>query len=257
MRAIWTGSISFGLINIPVKLYSATESRGGIELNMVRKSDLSPIGYKKVAKTDNKEVVFGEIAKAYEYQPGEYVMIDEADFEKANAERTKTIDIAEFTNESEIDSRYFDKPYYLEPDKNADKPYTLLRDALRKSGKVAVARFVLRNREHLAAIKPVGDALVLNQMRFPSEIRSPAGLNLPTKAAVKAEVDMALKLVNQLTQPFIAEDFHDTYTEQLEEVIEAKIKGQKPKAKKASTKSSSTDLMAALKASLEETKTKG
>src|SRR4051812_49332097 len=126
MRAIWSGSISFGLINIPVKLYSGSESRGGIELNMVRKSDFSPIGYKKVAKLDNKEVVFGEIIKAYEYQPGEYLAIDEKDLEKANAKRTKTIDIDEFTNEREIDVRYFDKPYYLEPDRGADKAYALL-----------------------------------------------------------------------------------------------------------------------------------
>jgi DNA end-binding protein Ku len=140
---------------------------------------------KKSPKNDNKEVVFGEIIKAYEYQPGEYVAIDEKDLEQANAKRTKTIDIDEFTNEREIDVRYFDKPYYLEPDRGADKAYALLRDALQKSGRVAVARFVLRNREHLAAIKPVGDALVLNQMRFPSEIRSPAGLKLPDSKASK------------------------------------------------------------------------
>lgn len=253
MRAIWSGLVSFGLINIPVKLYAGSESRGGIELNMVRKSDLSPIGYKKVAKIDEREVSFGEIVKAYEYQPGEYVVVDEHDLEKATAKRTKTIDIQEFTNEAEIDVRYFDRPYYLEPDRGADKPYALLRQALQASRKVAVARFVLRNREHLAAIKPIGDALILNQMRFPSEIRSPAGLKLPdAKAASPAEIDMATELVEKLTRPFIPEDFHDTYTEQLESVIEAKVKGRQTQAEPAPATTTSKDLMAALKASLEQ-----
>lgn len=256
MRAIWNGSISFALINIPVKLYSASESRGGISLNMVRKSDMSPISYKKVAKNDDKEVGFGEVIKAYEYQPGEYVEISEEDFEKANAEKSHTIDIAAFANESELDTRYFDKPYYLEPGKGADKPYALLREALAEKGKIAIARFVLRDREHLAAIKPVGPVLVLNQLRFPSELRSPSELKLPEKDTVKAsELEIALKLIDQLTEPFIAEDYHDTYTEELQALIEAKVKGKKPVKKgKADTKSATTDLMASLKASLEASK---
>jgi DNA end-binding protein Ku len=254
MRAIWNGSISFGLINIPVKLYSASETRGGIELSMFRKRDMAPIGYKKVAKTDGREVSFGETIKAYEYQPGEYVEISEEDFEQASSEKSKTVDIVEFADEHELDVRYFEKPYYLEPDRGADKPYALLREALTKSGKIAVARFVLRNREHLAAIKPVGRALVLNQMRFPSDIRTPGSLKLPdSKLASAKEVDMALKLVDQLTEPFIPEDFHDTYTQELEKIIEAKVKGLKPKAVGKKKPSGGTgDLMAALKASLEE-----
>lgn len=254
MRAIWTGSISFSLINIPVKLYSASESRGGIELNMVRKSDMSPISYKKVAKKDDREVTFGEIIKAYEYQPGEYIEISEEDFKNATAEKSKTIDIAEFADERELDVRYFEKPYYLEPDRGADKSYALLREALARSGKIAIARFVLRNREHLAAIKPVGRALVLNQMRFPSDIRTPGGLKLPDdKAAEPKEVEMALKLVDQLTEPFIPEDFHDTYTQELEKIIDAKIKGKKPKVQgKVKAKTETSDLMEALKASLEK-----
>jgi DNA end-binding protein Ku len=256
MRAIWSGSISFALINIPVKLYSASESRGGIHLNMVRKSDLSPIGYKKVAKNDNQEVTFGEVVKAYEYQPGEYVEISEDDFEKANTEKTHTIDIAIFADERELDVRYFDKPYYMEPAKGAEKPYALLREALAKKKKIAVARFVLKDREHLAAIKPVDQVLVLNQMRFPSELRTPTDLKLPDAKQVKqGELDMALKLVDQLTEPFIAEDYHDTYTEELEALIDAKVKGKQP-AKKGSAKTSlaTKDLMASLKASLEESK---
>ena len=255
MRAIWTGSISFGLINIPVRLYSGSESRGGINMNMLHKKDLSPIRYAKICKAHDKEVPFDEIVKGVEFRPGEYVVITDEDFKKVSPEKTSTIDIQQFTNQDEIDVRYFEKPYYLEPSKGAEKPYALLREALNRSGRIAVAKFVLRNREHLAAIKPVGKALVLNQMRFTNEIRESADLNLPdAKMADKKEVTMALKLIDQLTDPFIPEDFHDTYTADLEKVIEAKVKGKKPAAKgKTPEKTPSKDLMAALKASLEET----
>ncbi len=256
MRAMWNGSISFGLINIPVKLFSGSESRGGINLTMLHKEDLSPIRYAKFCKDENREVQMGDIVKGYEVGEGEYVVITEEDFEKANAERTKTIDISQFANESEIDVRYFEKPYYLEPAKNAEKPYALLREALQRSNRIAIAKFVIRNREHLAAIKPVGRALILNQMRFPSELRQPDQLNLPDAESVnKSEVEMALKLVDQLTDPFIAEDYHDTYTEELENIIQEKISGHKPaRRSKAPSPTSSKDLMATLRASLEQPK---
>lgn len=258
MRALWSGSLSFGLINVPVKLYSGSESRGGIDLHMLHKKDLSPIRYSKVCRKDGEEIPFKDIVKGYEYQEGDYVVIEDEDFEKANAEKTNTIDITTFTDESEIDVRYFEKPYYLEPTKGAEKTYALLREALKQSHKIAVAKFVLRNREHLAAVKPVGAALVLNQMRFTNEIRESSDLKLPdAKAASKGEVDMALKLIDQLSGPFIPEDYHDTYTEELEEIIEEKVEGKQPKKKgKAPVKTASKDLMAALKASLEETKPK-
>lgn len=254
MRALWTGSISFGLINIPIRLYSGSESRGGIELNMLHKTDLSPIRFARICKKDGKEVAFKDIVKGYEYSEGDYVVISEEDFQKVNPEKTNTIDIQQFVDEDEIDVRYFEKPYYLEPSKGADKPYALLREALKKSGRVALAKFVLRNKEHLAAIKPVGKALVLNQMRFTNEIREPGELKLPdAKQADGKEVSMALKLIDQLTEPFIAEDYHDTYTEELERIIEAKAKGKKPaKPGKEPVRAQSKDLMAALKASLEE-----
>jgi DNA end-binding protein Ku len=255
MRAIWTGSVNFGLINIPVRLYSGSESRGGIDLTMLHKKDLSPIRYAKFCKEEDKEVRSTDIVKGYEYQDGEYVIISDEDFEKANAERTKTIDIQQFAHETEIDVRYFERPYYLEPNKGAEKPYALLREALTKSNLIAVAKFVLRNREHLASIKPVGKVLVLNQLRFPSELRQPSQLNLPdSKVTTKGEIDMALKLVKQLTEPFIPEDYHDTYTEELEAVIRQKMSGKAPKKKgRAPSKTATTDLMASLKASLEET----
>jgi DNA end-binding protein Ku len=254
MRAIWTGSISFGLVNIPIKLYSAAESRDGISLHMLHAKDQAPIRYAKICSEEGVEVPFSEIVKGFEYAAGEYVVITDEDFEAADAKKTSTVDIVEFTDENQIDVRYLERPYYLEPQKGADKAYTLLREALRQSGKLAVAKFVLRQREHLALIKTVGNVLVLNQMRFPADLRTPGGLKLPTTEAEKKEVDMALKLIDQLTEPFVPEDFHDTYTEEIEARIEAKVKGQPAPASKPAEAAPVKDLMAALKASLETAK---
>jgi DNA end-binding protein Ku len=258
MRAMWTGSLSFGLINIPVKLYSGAEDRGGIELNMLHKEDLSPIRYAKICRLDGKELAMDDIVKGYEYQTGDYVVLSDDDFAKANSKRTKTIEIQEFTDEEQLDVRYFEKPYYLEPDKNANKPYALLREALSRSHKIAVAKFVLRNREHLAAIKPVGRALILNQLRFPSDLREPRQLDLPdaSEASTK-EVDMALKLIDQLTGPFVAEDYKDTYTEELQTIIDAKVAGRQVAPGEALPAATpAKDLMAMLKESLEKERAK-
>lgn len=252
MRAIWNGSISFGLVNIPIKLYSASESREGIDLRMLHAKDNAPIRYAKICTEEDVEVPFKDIVKGYEYADGEYVVISDEDFEAADAKKTSTINIVEFTSEDEIDVRYLERPYYMEPQKGADKAYSLLREALRKSGKLAVARFVLRQREHMALIKTVGQVLVLNQMRFPGDLRSPGGLKLPTEEADERELDMALKLVDQLTEPFIPEDFHDTYTEELQATIEAKVAGKPAPEGKAVEAKPVKDLMAALKASLAE-----
>ena len=254
MRAIWTGSISFGLVNIPIKLFSASESRDGIDLRMLHSKDQAPIRYAKICSEEGIEVPFKDIVKGYEYAEGEFVIISEEDFEAADVKKTTTIDIVEFTDENQIDVRYLERPYYLEPQKGADKAYTLLREALRESNKLAVARFVLRQREHLAIIKTVGNVLVLNQMRFPADLRTPGGLKLPTAEPDKKEIDMALKLIDQMTQPFVPEDFHDTYTEELEATIEAKVKGTPAPAGKPASAAPVKDLMAALKASLEEAK---
>lgn len=253
MRSIWTGAISFGLINIPVKLYSGAESRDGLDLHMLHEPDKSPIRYAKICRAEDKEVPYNEIVKGYEYAKGQFVVLSDEDFEAADVKKTTTIDIVEFADENQIDVRYLERPYYLEPAKGADKPYVLLREALRKTNRLAVATFVLRQREHLALIKTVGQVLVLNQMRFPADLRSPGGLKLPAKDATSdRELDMALKLVEQLTQPFIPEDFHDTYTEELQSRIEAKVKGMpEPKAESIKPAAPTQDLMAALKASLE------
>jgi DNA end-binding protein Ku len=253
MRAIWNGSISFGLVNIPVRMYSATNPRQGIDLDMLHKDDHQPIRYARICRKDGEEIPWNDIVKGYEYRDGDYVVLTKKDMESIDAQKSQTIDIQQFVDEGDIDIRYFEKPYYLEPVKGGDKAYALLHGALEKSGKLALAKFVMHEREHVAAIKPVGRALVLNQMRFPSDLRQPGELHFPTsKEVTEKEIEMALKLVKQETKPFIAEDLHDTYTEELEEMIKAKTKGKKiPKStKKAPGETSAKDLMGALKASL-------
>jgi DNA end-binding protein Ku len=254
MRAIWSGSISFGLVNIPVKMFSGSRSHEGLDLDMLHKKDHARIRYARICRNDGKEIPYDEIEKGYEYREGDYIILTDADFKKADAKKAESIEIKQFVNESEIDSRYYEKPYYLEPGKGADRAYALLRDALEKSGKVALAKYAMRARDNMGAIKPLGNALVLNQMRFPADLREPADLKFPAKtAAKKAEVEMALKLIGQQTKHFIPEDWHDTYTEELEEIIEEKAKGHKPKQRsKEPVNTKVSDLMSTLKASLKE-----
>lgn len=256
MRPIWNGSINFGLINIPVRLYSGTNPRQGIDLDMLHKADHEPIRYARICRKDGEEIPWNDIVKGYEYRDGDYVVLTKKELQDIDAKRTQTIDIQQFVDEPEIDVRYFEKPYYLEVVKGGEKAYALLREALQKSNKLALAKFVLHEREHVAVIKPVGRALVLNQMRWPSDLREPGELHLPTDKDVSAkELDMAIKLIKQETKSFIAEDLKDTYTDELEEMIKAKTKGKKiPKAKedKKVEKTSAADLMGALKASLKE-----
>jgi len=255
MRAIWSGSIGFGLVNIPVKLYSASQPREGIDLDMLHKEDHSPIRYARICREDGEEVPYDEVVKGYEYKKGDYIVLSQDDLKKADVKEAKSINIKQFTDESEIDSRYYERPYYLEPEKGAERAYALLRDALDKSGKVALAKYAMRARDNMGAIKPIGNALVLVQMRFPADLRNPSELNFPESKAQKEEVDMALALIKQLDKPFIPEDWHDTYTEELEELIEQKAKGHKPKVHgKEPQDTKVKDLMATLKASLDEAK---
>jgi DNA end-binding protein Ku len=235
-------------------MFSGVHVHEGLDLDMLHKEDHAPIRYARICKKDGKEIDWDDIVKGFQYREGEYVVLTDADFDKANPKKTQTIDIHQFVVNDEIDIRYFDKPYYLEPVKGGEKAYALLRAALEKSDKLALARFVMHQKEHMGVIKPVGRALVLNQMRFPTDIRQPANLTFPTDAELTdKEVEVAIKLIQQETKHFIPEDFHDTYTEELEEIIKAKTKGVKPKARsKAPEDTPAGDLMSALKASLNQ-----
>jgi DNA end-binding protein Ku len=223
MRAIWKGSISFGLVNIPVGLYSATRPASDIKLRMLRKSDLSPIKYKRVAETDNKEVAWEDIVKGYEYEKGEFVLVSDEDFEKVNVESTQTVDIREFVDLEDIDPMFFDQPYFLAPEKGGDKAYALLREALCQAGKVGIAKVVIKTREHLAAVKPMGKALVLELMHFPDELADPGELKLPSTEVGKKELAMAETLIGQMTDKWSPEKFKDEYREGLLKLIEEKI----------------------------------
>lgn len=252
MRPIWTGSISFGLVNIPVRMYSAANPREGIDLDMLHKEDHAPIRYARICRKDGEEIPWNDIVKGYEYRDGDYVVLTKKDLDNLDVKKSKTVDILQFVEEADIDIRYFEKPYYLEAVKGGEKAYALLRAALQQSKKLALASFVIHQREHVGVVKPFGRVLVLNQMRYPTDLRQPTELQLPTEHDVtNKEVEMALKLIKQETKPFIAEDLRDTYTEELEEMIKAKTKGKKVgKPSKAPEKTNSKDLMGALKASL-------
>jgi len=254
MRPLWNGSISFGLVNIPVRMFSAIETREGIDFTMLHKKDNSPIRYARICREDGQEVDWEDIVKGYEYEEGKYVVFTPEQLAELDAEASSTIDIQQFVKEGDIDIRYFDKPYYLEPVKGGEKAYALLRKALQKSDMLGLAKYVMHQREHLAVLKPVGRMIVLTQMRFPSDLRSGGDLTVPTdKDVSEREVEVALKLIKQETKPFIAEDFHDTYTEELEQSIKAKLKGKKTTPKKTpKPEKTAGDLMSALKASLSE-----
>jgi DNA end-binding protein Ku len=254
MRPVWTGSIGFGLVNIPVRLYTAVQS-SSLDLDMLDSHDHSNIKFKRVNENTGKEVPYKNIVKGYLYND-HYVVIEPKDFELADAKKTKVIEIQNFVEDEAIDSIYYEQPYYVEPDKNGERAYAILRDALKTSKKVGVSTFVLRNKEALAVIKPYGKVLVLNRLRFDEEVRSPKDLNLPdvTKAKPKEQL-MAKQLIDQLTEKFDISAYKDTYTDKLLKIIKAKAQGKKPKVQKMKiVHTKSDDLMDMLKASLEKKK---
>jgi len=256
MRSIWTGSISFGLINIPIKLFSAVQE-SSLDLDMLDSKDHSNIKFRRVNESTGKEVAYENIVKGYKMDSG-YVILEDEDFEAADAVKTKTIEIINFVNEKEIDSLYYEQPYYLEPEKPAMKAYALLRDALQLSGKVGVTTFVLRNKEGLAILKPYKNVIVLNRIRFSQEIREPSELKLPPISKTKTkEMDMANKLVDQLTEKFNIGKYKDTYTAKLLKIIKEKSKGKKISVPKMTLVHRQSDnLMDMLKASLSTKKSK-
>jgi DNA end-binding protein Ku len=255
MRSLWTGSISFGLVNIPIKLYSAIES-SSLDLDMLDKKDHSNIQFKRVNEKTGKEVPWGNIVKGYKIDSN-YVILSDEDFKKASPEKTKTIDITEFVEVDEVPPIYYDASYYIEPEKNGGKAYVLLRDSLIKSKKAAIGSFVLRNKENLCLISPSEKILVLHKIRYAEEIRSTEDIKIPESKISTAEVQMAMKLIDQLTDKFDISKFKDTYTDTLLKFIKAKAKGKKFTAPKMRVvHSDKKDLMEELKASLSHVKRK-
>lgn len=250
MRAIWSGTIGFGLVNIPIKLYSAVQD-SRLDLDMLDKKGHAHIKYQRVNEDTGKEVPWNQIVKGYLYND-EYVILEDADFEDASPEKSKIISIESFVNQEDIDDIYFENPYYIEPQKAGAKAYELLLKTLQKTGKAGLGRFVLRTSEHLVIIRPRENYLLLQQLRFEQEIRSPEELEIPKSAKItKKELDMAVQLVEQYTTEFDISAFKDEYTEDLMKIIKAKASGKRRTVKKmkvAHTKS--TDLFSQLQASL-------
>jgi DNA end-binding protein Ku len=257
MRSIWSGSISFGLVNIPVKLNSAVEASEGLDFDMLSKKDLAPIRYARIDSKTGKEVPWKDIVKGFQYTKGKYVVVTDEDFAKASPEKSKTIDIIQFVKEEEIDPIFYEKPYFLIPDKGADKSYQLLIKALEETKTVGLAEFMLRNRMHICALKAYDGVLLLNQMRYHDEIREVPEVDKKGTKISPKEIQLATKLIHQLTEAFDPAAFKDTYVSELKKVIKAKAAGKdihiaEPKRATATVK----DLMEVLKQSLDSGKKK-
>ncbi|HZD20135.1 MAG TPA: Ku protein [Burkholderiales bacterium] len=261
-RGLWKGAISFGLVNVPVELYSAQKRSAEIDLTMLDKRDLAPVGYKRVNKASGKEVPWDDVVKGYEYEDDKYVVLSEEDFRRANPEASKTVDIMAFVDLAEIDPQYFETPYYLAPGKRGEKAYALLRDAMAKAGKAGIATVVIRTKQYLAALVAQDDALVLNTLRYHDELKSANDLDIPEKLkghkASSKELDMALTLIDDMADAWQPEKYRDTYHEDLMQRIDAKIKaGQteeitEPEAEERPAKGAQViDLMSLLKKSVE------
>ena len=256
MRSIWKGAISFGLVTIPVKLYSATEEKD-VTFHQVRRSDGSRIKYKRVAAVDGEEVAYGDIAKGYELPSGETVVLTDDDFKDLPLTTSRAIDVLQFVPLEEVDPIYFAKSYYLEPEKNGTKPYVLLRDALEQSDKVAIVKVALRNREALATLRVREGVFVLETMLWPDEVRKPSFDFLDQDVNVRPqELAMAGSLIETLSGEFDPMQYTDDYREALQAVIEAKVAGREVVSPESTQPTSGTvvDLMAALRASVEAAK---
>ena len=253
MRAIWKGAIGFGLVNIPVKMFSAIQS-STLDLDMLDGKDLSKIRFKRINENTGKEVPWENIVKGYMVDD-RYVVLDKTDFERASPEKSSTIEIKNFTLEKDVDSNYFETPYFLEPDKGGDRAYCLLRDALKKTGMAGVGVFVMHNREHVCIIRAVDDMIMLNRLRIAEEIRSSEELSIPKIKTEASQLKMAVNLVHQLSKKFDISKFKDEYTDNLLKIIKAKAKGKlKPYKPLKVVHTASKNLMEQLKASLSSKK---
>jgi DNA end-binding protein Ku len=257
MKAIWSGSIGFGLVNIPVKLFSAIQD-SRLELDMLDSKTMSRIHYKRVSEKSGKEIPWEQITKGFLYNDN-YVILDPEDFEAASPKKTKIIEIESFVDENEIDDIYFETPYFLAPAKGGEKAYTLLLKALEKSKKAGLSRFVMRSQEHLSVIRPKDNYLLLQQLRFDEELRAPKDLNLPKGIKLSTnEINMAMQLIKQHTAKFDISKYEDEYKKELMKIIRKKSTGKKiPAQKKLEVVyTRKDDLFDQLKASLKKPATK-
>jgi DNA end-binding protein Ku len=266
-RVLWKGAISFGLVHIPVELYTA-EERNSFDLTMLDRRTMKPVGFKRYNKDTGEEVSWDEIVKGYEYEKDRYVVLTDEDFKKANVEATQTIDILSFVKQDEIPPMYFETPYYLSPDKRGYKGYALLRETLKQTGKIGIANVVIRTRQYVAALIPVDDVIVMNTLRYANELRAVGDVDVPsgTLKAVgvkEREVEMARRLVEEMNEAWKPETFHDTYHEDLMALIAKRIKTGRTEVvsspeeeERQPAKGQIIDLMALLKRSV-ETKGKG
>lgn len=259
-RSMWKGSIAFGLVNIPVELYSATRDHRP-KFRLLHAKDEEPVKYERVCQKEGKAVAWEDLVKGYEYAKGQFVVLTKDDFKTAALEKTRTIDILDFVDPKEVDERYFETPYYLLAGKGSERAYVLLREAIRASEKIGIAKMILRDAQHLAAVEAIGDALVLTMMRFSDELVDLKEFDFPKKADVRpAELKMAQQLIGNLVSGWKPDKYTDEYKENLLRVIDAKVKGKKPKLideDRTPKQAEVVDLMARLRASLEGRGTKG
>jgi DNA end-binding protein Ku len=255
VRAIWSGTISFGLVSVPVRMFSATESKE-LRFHFLDRRDLEPIGYDKVRKDTGKSVPPDEIVRGFEIEKGKYVPIEDEDLDRLDIELTHSIDICDFVDLDEIDPIYFRKAYYLLPQDGAEKPYRLLVKALEETNKVGVAKVVIRNKQHLAALRAHDGVLILETMYYADEIRQPESVDGKAGKLQKAEVEMAKSLVENLSDKFKPEKYDDTYRKELLQLIRKKAKGQKLPEPQEEEEGEVVDLMAALRESVDQTKKK-
>jgi DNA end-binding protein Ku len=261
-RAAWEGSISFGLVNIPVAVYSAEDRAEKISFNMLDGRDMSPVGYQRINKETGEPVPWDDIVKGYEIEDGRYVIVTEEDFKKANPRASRTVEILDFVDAEDIDPAFLETPYYLAPAKNGAKAYAVLREALKRSGKAGIAKVVMRTKQHLAAVMPRGDALMLELLRFAHELRDPKKLDLPPESAASSrEVEMAEKLVKGMSSRWQPSKYRDDYTQDLLALIEKKAKHgdveEVEDVEDAVKPTNVVDLMPLLKKSLEEAESRG
>ena len=251
-RAIWTGSLSFGLVNIPIEVHTAVRDQRP-HFRMLHAKDRSPINFERICQKDGKSVAWNDIVKGYEYEKGQFVVLDKEDFAAAALEKTRRIDVLDFVEAQAIDDRYFDKPYYLTAKKGGEVAYALLREAMNESGRIGIAKFVMRETQHLAAVEGIGDALVLSTLRFADELVDTRSLSFPSgKNLKKTELNLAKTLVENLAAEWDPDKYTDDYQENLMRVIKAKMKGKEAKlvTDERPRDSNVIDLMERLRASL-------